>query len=419
MRAIGGRALWIILAVALAVRLGAVAAHPRYVPPSDPADYERIALSVRDGGYPGRTQGLPGPTAYRPPLYPIALGIAYRSAPGIGERTWARLVQAGVGTFTVWLVGVVAFLALRRRRVAIAAMAVAAVWPPMWLYGGAFLSEVLFVPLVLGTIAAALHWRDTRLRRWLVGCGVLLGLATLTRVNGAALALPLAVAMWTATDGPALRRASPVLAMLAAAVVTIAPWTIRNAVEFGRFVPVATEDGYTLAGTYNDVARRQTEFPAAWVSWYEVPTNIRAIRKVPNDELEWNHALRDEALRFVREHPAYVGKVGWWNLRRVFDAAGLPWLRYELGLGYGLPAWSARVELLSFWPVALLALLGLGTRAARSLPRWIGLVPVVLLLPIFLTGYMRFRTPIDALLAISAGCALATLWDRWRGPARA
>lgn len=401
--------------VALAVRVGFVVADSEYVPPGDPADYERIALSVSDGEYPGRTEGLPGPTAYRPPLYPVSLGVAYALAPGVEERTWARLLQALAGTVTVWLVGVLALLTVRRRRVAHAGMAVAALWPPMWLYGGAFLSEVLFVPLVLATLVAALRWRETRSPLWLVGCGVLLGLATLTRVNGIALALPLAFALWpTGAGGPRIRRAYPVLAMLAVAALTIAPWTIRNAVVFDRFVPVATEDGYTLAGTYNEVARAQTRFPAAWVNWYQVPSNLREIRRHRNDEIVWNDALRDKALRYARDHPGYVPKVAWWNLRRVFDAAGLDWLRFEFAAGYGLPGWTARLELLTFWPVALLALLGLATPAARRLPRWLLLVPLVLLLPILLTGYMRFRAPIDPLLALLAGCALATAYSALR-----
>jgi 4-amino-4-deoxy-L-arabinose transferase-like glycosyltransferase len=395
------------------VRLGAVAAHPHYVPIGDSADYERIAKSVSGGHYPGRTAGLPGPTAYRPPLYPVALGAAYAVAPG-GDRTVARIAQAVVGALTVWLVGLVAWLALRRRRVALTAMAIAAVWPPMWILQTALLTEVLFVPLTLGAGAAALLWRETRARRWVVVAGGLVGLAALTRANGIAMALPLAVALWAAGDGPAVRRARPALAMVAVALLTIAPWTLRNAIEFHRFVPVAVEDGYGLAGTYNDVSRSQEQFPAAWVNWYQVPSNLRTIRTVPNDEVEWNDALRDDALDFIRDDPGYVPKVAWWNLRRLFDAAGIEWLRFEYN-GYGLTRAAATLELVAFWPLALLALGGLLTRPVRDAPRWLALVPLVLLLPILIAGYMRFRAPLDPYLVVLAAAALVALWERARG----
>jgi 4-amino-4-deoxy-L-arabinose transferase-like glycosyltransferase len=403
--------VWVILAVALAVRLGAVAAAPDYTPVGDPADYERIARSVADGDYPGRTQGLPGPTAYRPPLYPVALGAAYAVAP-VEERTWARILQALTGTLTVALVGLVAWLALRRRRVALIAMGVAALWPPMWIHNAALLSENAFVPLTLAAVAAALRWRESGAWRWVVACGVLAGLAALTRVNGLTLLLPLVVAVWRPPPAPLKQRAAPALALVAVAALTIAPWTIRNAIVFDRFVPIAVEDGYGLAGTYNDVARAQERFPAAWVNWYEVPSNLRTIERVPNDEIAWNDALREEGIEFIREHPGYVPKVVWWNLRRVFDAAGLEWLRFEHG-AYGLPRALATVELVAFWPVALLALGGLLTRAARAAPRWLALVPAVLLLPVLVVGYSRFRAPIDPFLAILAAAALAAAAERY------
>ncbi len=408
------RAVWVILAVALAVRIAAVAVHPDYVPIGDPADYERIARSVsEDGKYPGRTEGLPGPSAYRPPVYPVALGVVYAVAP-VEERTWARLVQALVGTVTVALVGLVAWLALRRRRVALVAMAVAAVWPPMWVLNGALLSESVFVPLTLGAVAAALVARERGTWRWIVACGVLVGLAWLTRANGVALLLPVAVALW----GVHRRRWLAPVAMAAVAALTVAPWTIRNAVVMDHFVPVAVEDGYGLAGTYNDVARNHEQFPAAWVNWYDVPSNVRIVRSVENDEIAWNDALREEALEFIGDHPGYVPKVAWWNLRRLFDAAGLEWLRYEYG-AYGLPRWMAPLELATFWPLALLALAGAFTAAARAAPRWLVLVPAILLLPIFIAGYMRFRVPIDPFLAILAACAIVAVVERRAGaPAR-
>ncbi|MGI8557960.1 MAG: glycosyltransferase family 39 protein [Solirubrobacteraceae bacterium] len=362
---------------------------------------------------------MPGPTAYRPPLYPVFLGVVYRLAPIKDQQTWARVVQAGVGTATVWLLGVMTLQLFRRRRLAHLAMGIAALWPPMWLLEPAFLSEVLVVPLILGAVVAALKWRQGGLWRWIIAAGVLAGLATLTRANAAALLLPLGLAAWPSASARRRlgRRAflAP-LTLVLLCLLTVAPWTARNAVRFHRLVPVTTEDGYTLAGTYNEVARSSKAFPAAWVNWYQIPRNLSAIASVPNTEEDWNGALRRSALSFAGSHPAYVLKVGWWNLRRVFDAAGLDWMRFEYR-GYGLPEAWASLELASFLALLPLILLGASVRAVRLLPRWILLVGVVMLLPVFMTGYLRFRAPIDpflVMLAAAGGLDAVRRLSAWR-----
>src|SRR5439155_12748910 len=114
------RAMWALVLVALAVRLAAVAATPHYVPVSDPLDYERYALAIQHGHFPPRGGGDPGPTAYRPPLYPLFLGTVYRLSPG-DPRVAARVVQAFVGALTVLLAGVVA-RQLFGRRIALVTM---------------------------------------------------------------------------------------------------------------------------------------------------------------------------------------------------------------------------------------------------------------------------------------------------------
>ena len=52
--------------------------------------------------------------------------------------------------------------------------------------------------------------------------------------------------------------------LVAVALLVVAPWTIRNAVELRAFVPVTTQFGSALAGTYNDEARTDRENPASW-----------------------------------------------------------------------------------------------------------------------------------------------------------
>ena len=411
-----------LLALALAVRLGAVFATPDFAPHSDPADYERHALAIADGHWPGPDRATEGPTAYRPPLYPVFLGAAYKVTPG--GRNWPRAAQAVVGTVTVALVGLLAFQ-LFGARVAYVALGMAALHPSMWMVGATYLSEVLFVPLVLGAVAAALRYRQGGRRlRWLALAGALAGLATLTRSNGALLLVPLVAAAWPARgERRAARAYAGIGVLLASAALAIAPWTIRNAVEFVRFVPVSTQDGYTLAGTYNDAARERerfpaTESPAAWVEWYAVRENIDELRTVPGNEVDQSDALRRRSLDYAGDHPGYVAQVVWWNLRRMFDAAGLEWVRIELSLA-ALPRGLAWFELAGFWLVAALALAGALGAAARAAPRWVWGVPLVMVLTVPVVGYFRLRAPIDPFLAILAALGALALLDRVRARAPA
>src|SRR3954463_7430434 len=99
-----------IVAVALIVRLGVVAATPGYVPVHDDRDYDRIAWSMAAGhGYPPmRVGGRRYADAYRPPLWPGTLGLVYAA---VGHRvTAARVADAALGALGV---GPVAWVALR------------------------------------------------------------------------------------------------------------------------------------------------------------------------------------------------------------------------------------------------------------------------------------------------------------------
>jgi 4-amino-4-deoxy-L-arabinose transferase-like glycosyltransferase len=408
------KAVLALLVLALVVRLAVIATTPDYKLYADPGDYQRHAVALSDEGrYPPPTPAFKGETAYRPPGYPVFLAAVYTVTPGHSVDV-ARVAQALLGTLTVALTSLVA-RQLFGRRVGLAALALAAVYPSMWMIGNALLSEVLLTPLVLGAVAAALHYRlrDPRLR-WIVLAGVLAGLATLTRQNALLMLVPLVIAALPPRgERRTARRYAPAALAAAAALLTIAPWTIRNAAAVDAFVPVSTQDGFTLAGTYNDMARDQERWPAAWVVWFDVPENLEALRGMENAEPEWSDALRSHAIDYAREHPGYVVKVAWWNLRRDFDAAGVDWIRSELGIT--ATAKLAVVELVTFWLLAALAIGGAATAAARRAPWWVWLVPLSMVATVFVVGYLRFRAPVDPFVVMLAALGAVALIDRVRG----
>lgn len=108
---------------------------------------------------------------------------------------------------------------------------------------------------VLGALALWASVRAVRAERWgawIVGAGALVGLATLTRVDGALLAVAPAAAWWLRRREMGPRRAFGIgFASAAAAILVMLPWFARNIGTFGA--PMPSVGGHTLwISSYNE-----------------------------------------------------------------------------------------------------------------------------------------------------------------------
>jgi 4-amino-4-deoxy-L-arabinose transferase-like glycosyltransferase len=413
------RVVGLLLALALVVRLGYVAATPGYQAINDAHNYDVHARSIAEGhGFARIGSGPTGQTAFRPPGYPYFLAGVYALTGD--ERATAetryragRVANALVGTAIVALIGVLA-MQLFGRRVALAAMALGAVYLPLILVSGTLMSEPLFTALLLAALAAAIHHRRSPHRyRWALLAGLLGGLAILTRANAAILLVPLAVAVWNAKPRWSWRALAPPAALVAIALATVSPWTIRNAVVFHSFVPVTTQLGTALAGTYNDAARTDSENPASWRSLRHVPDYqyvIRRWRQIPEPTLD--RELRAAAVSYAAHHPAYVAKVALWDTLRMLDLAGLSWSRHTASTISIGPRW-ADAGVITFWLFAALAIAGALTARARRMPLYVAAVPVLLYLGVvfFVFETPRYRTGIDPFIVMLGSIALVAAWE--------
>ena len=406
------RAVWALLAVALILRVGLVAATIDTPLTLDPADFSRNGVSFAQG------EGLPpsnrapagGPSAYRPPAYPMFVGAVYAVA-GQEAPPVARLAGALLGTLSVGLIGLIA-ARIWGRRVGVVAVGIAAIAPPLVVMSTALISEALFVPLVLAAVATALEARRSdHPLRWVVATGVLVGMAELTRTNAVLLILPLGLAVWTARPRRHPRALVAPVLLVTCAVLTVAPWTIRNALVVHRFVPVSTEIGYTLAGTYNQASRADRHWPAVWKEAehgaspeYSPLVFYASVQRW--DEVAFGERLLDAALADIRSDPAYLLKVAWWNGVRMFHLGELDFAVANLR-DTSIPAGPAWLEIVGFYALGVLALVGLCTRRARQAPAWLWLVPVCLAATVFVTGFIRFRAGIDPFLVMLAALAVA------------
>jgi hypothetical protein len=72
-----------------------------------------------------------------------------------------------------------------------------------------------------------------------------------------------------------------------------------------------------------------------------------------------------------------------------------------------VPLWAADAAAYAFYALALLALAGALTPAARRAPAWLWLAPVLLFATIIFAGSaIRYRAPIEPFLALLAALAL-------------
>jgi 4-amino-4-deoxy-L-arabinose transferase-like glycosyltransferase len=409
-----------LLILALGIRIARVES-TSYTPANDASFYLTLASQVaHDGDYANTglaAGGARGPTAYFPPAFPYLLAavdvIDGHRTPGGSAVEPARLAQAVLGTATVGLVGLLA-LEVFGATVALVAMAIAAIYPPLVELSGSVYSENLLIPLILAAVWTALRARrsDTPYR-WVVASAVLIGLATLTHQNGIVVLFALLPAVWS------IRRAR--LLLVALTILTIAPWTIRNAVVMHKFIPVSDETGFTLAGTYNATSAHDPQIPYRWRYIQIIAADQTLSRKASSfTEPALGSRLQHDGFSYIGHHPLAPLAAAYHNTRRLLELeSSFAWRASYYNVGISRQA--ARIAVLGFWLLALLAFAGAFTVGARRAPRWLWAVPLLLYLSVVFVNAEtpRFRAPIDPFLIMLAACALATVAARARRRASA
>lgn len=329
------RAVWVAVAVGIAARLGFALGYWVDKPLThDEREYLLLAGNVAGGrGFVHLLpDGSPAPGEHfgRAPVYPVLLAGVIRvagvdsggrralepaGAPGTAGATshvWPepavlraiRLVQSFLGGVLVWLI---AWLAHRAAgpRAAIAAGALAAVYPPL-VWTPAFVwSETLFSVLALACVG--LLTLDSGRAGASIGAGALAGLAVLTR-PAMLFFLPLAI-VWLSWR----RRWIPALWLTLVCALVMAPWTLRNAREYGRFVLVASEGGVTFWTGNHPLAIGEGDL-AANPDLKRANVAFRASHAGLTPEALEPIYVR-EAMRFIREQPAAWA---WLMTRKLF-----------------------------------------------------------------------------------------------------
>ena len=415
-----------LLIAALAVRIAEVEG-TSYRPTNDAGSYLTLASEIaHTGDYttsrrPGTgAGGTRGPSAYFPPGFPYFIAavdlIGGNTAPRGPAVHAGRLSQAALGTVTVALVALVA-AELFGDTVALIALALAAVYPVFVELSAALVAENLMTALVLGATWAALRARRSiHPRSWLAATGVLAGLATLTHVNAILIVAPLAFAAWRSRRG----RLAPVL-LVAATLLAMTPWLVRDALVMHRFTWITDETGITLRGTYNAASAANAQVPYKWRIFYGIPGERRLVRQESRlTEPQLSGRLESQAFRYIGQHPLSPIEVVYHNSLRLLELEGSSAWQAS-AYAQQIPRGIADAGVISFWILCVLALAGAFTHRLRGAPAWVWAMPLLLWLSVALvnTETPRFREPIDAFLILPAACALAAAPRAVRSLARA
>jgi 4-amino-4-deoxy-L-arabinose transferase-like glycosyltransferase len=316
-------ALLAIVVLAIGLRLAWIA----YVNP-DPNDgrlddtlfYDRAGVSLSQAA--GFTNFYGYPTAQWPPAYPFLLAGIYKA---FGHHiVIPKVVNALAGGLTCLLVYLIAARVFDRR-VGLVAAFLFAVFPGQLFWSTLLMTESLTPVLLCLMLLLFIMWvverRDAGWLRYAT-LGALFGVALLARGEGAVLLLA-ALVVWRLAVSSWRRYVREAGVFVAAAVLVVLPWTVRNAVSMHAFVPVSSALGHTLlAGHQSDPYNPYHVFPEAKIQekYAAVPFPEREI-KVENE------ALRT-SVSFAVHHPvdeAYFPFVKFYHLFRS-DADALGWV---------------------------------------------------------------------------------------------
>jgi 4-amino-4-deoxy-L-arabinose transferase-like glycosyltransferase len=408
------------LLVALALMLRVVEVQGRaYAPAHNARSYLVLGGQIaRSGDYGTEQVGAGGtrigPTAYVAPAYPYLLGalnaLSGDAAAGAAQIHVDRLAQAVLGTVLVGVIGLIA-LELFGVDMALLAMALAAIYPPMIEMSSVISAETLMAVFELAAVLAALRMRHSRdPLRWMMATGLFTGLAALTHVSAIVLIIPLGVAATSVVPVVGRREMGGVLVLIISTLITLSPWLVRDSLVMHRFVPITDASGITLAGTYNPTSA-QAHPPYGFVDYRRVPADAGLARRARHlTETQLSSRLDSRALSYVAHHPSAVLGAAWHNTLRLLELDGSAAWR-QSAQAIGLSRTEAQIGVICFWVLCGLALLGLVAPAGLRAPGWLWGIPVAMWLVTVPVNAQTpsFRSAIDPFLILLGARGIARL----------
>ena len=349
------------------------------------------------------TESLPSPAVgfsplqlrfiFHPPLYLYFVGLPFAAFGTLLAVQWLQCLAGALLAPALALVG----RRLSGERAGLVVGGIAAFYPELVWFASHFWAETLFTVLLWWAIERLAASDEEASGGAAAAAGILFGLAVLTRET-VLYFLPLA-AVWLAWRRPGgLRRAA---LLLAAAVLVVTPWTLRNWLVFDAFVPVSTAGALNL-WQGNARAGRQEVYEEYWA--------------VRGRIAKYEYARRKGIEAVLERQP-------WWLFEKLRDempefwaAHAQPIVHLERG-AYGSVPRRLALAAIAVVLVPYLAALALFVAGLAFLPRGrltmllLGFLVYYVLLHVATHGYPRYRLPslpVVFLFAAHGAVALAS-----------
>ncbi|MGL4942005.1 MAG: phospholipid carrier-dependent glycosyltransferase [Thermoguttaceae bacterium] len=339
-----------------------------------------------------------GAAVFRAPAYPTILAPIWWLETSLTPATLvfiARLENVVIGALTTLAVAWLAFLVTRDKLTAIVAAGIVAVDPLHSALSVLVLTETPFSLVMVVSLAFVVaSWQATTARRSFANAaaaGVAAGVAVLLRPSWLlfAVATPFYVMISSvfSHEGTKTRRG-----MYAAAIYTVLftatmlPWTVRNFVVTGLFLPTTLQVGVSLYDGLNPNATGASDM--RFVNEYAKSCGVR-------DEIATDRHFRDAAVAWAKENPQRAIELAGVKLVRLWNPVPNEpsWRRFPL---------NTIIPLFTI-PVLIAAAAGFWLRRG-DVTTWILVAPAVYLtlLHIVFVASIRYRSPAMLTLTILA-----------------
>lgn len=400
--------LWLILAVALVLRLGFAWEQVHAIPERILSTYSflvepgNIAYSLAVGkgfGSPFRVDT--GPTAWMTPVYPLILAGVFRI---FGTYTFASYIAAiSINILFSTVTCIPVFYC--GKRIAGIGVASGAAWlwavfpnaviiPTGWIWDTS-LSALLAATILWATLALA---HSKRTRDW-IGYGLLWGFTLMTNPTLASL-LPflLGWSVWRARHEGRFLLSKPALAA-GVMLLCCVPWTIRNYAVFHSFVPLRSVMGLQLWMGNNEFYRDR--FPG-WL--HPINNSTERAQYVRMGEIAYMQEKKHEAMQFILHHPRQEARLTYMRFVATWAGTDHPirdFLRNH--------SFAFRISLIANVFTSIGVIVGgmilIRRRSTCAFP--VLIFPVVFPLVFYVTqALFRYRHPIDPVILLLTAIAI-------------
>ena len=368
------RGLLVLTLAGLAARLLWVALEPATFPVAD----ETMWLAWG-------TETLPSPEVafsplrlrfiFHPPLYLYFLGVPFAVFGSLEAVKYVQCLASALLPPALGLAGGRAF----GEKAGLVAAGMAAFYPELVWFASHFWAETVFTVLLWWAMERLLAADAFGSGSAAAVAGLLFGLAVLTRET-LLYFLPLAT-LWLAGRRPGGARRAGLL--LACALATVVPWTVRNFIVFDAFVPVSTAGALNL-WQGNTRLTRQEVYEEYW--------------SVPGRIAKYEHARRRAIESVVARQPLWILEKLEDEMPAFWAAHAQPIVHLERGAYGDVPRPRALLAV-SVVLLPYLASLCLLVAGIAFLPRGrpalllLGFLAYYVLLHVAAHGYPRYRLP--------------------------